>query len=86
MALSILTASLLLTACATKPSELEVRRIVVAPELVVYGASVQDRALEEFEALGPPCPKVEATPGCSAIKTMIMDYKRTRDQIRALTE
>lgn len=67
--------------------------IVETPDLVEYAPEVQTRALEEMRALGwtkeagearvPPCPAAEVIAGCSALRTFVNDYKRTRDQIRA---
>jgi hypothetical protein len=59
---------------------------VVAPEVIGYSRDVKALAADELDALGPPCLRVEVAPGCSAVKTMIMDYKLTRDQIRALVD
>lgn len=71
---------MLMTACQVERSEVVIAAI---PDLVEYAPEVQLRALEELQALGPPCLPVEVTEGCSALRTFVNDYKRTRDQIRA---
>jgi predicted small lipoprotein YifL len=74
----IAAAMIPLTACGTKSSNL------VLPPLEHYTAEVQNRAADELEALGPPCPRTEVTPDCSAVKTLINDYKTMRDRIRVI--
>lgn len=55
---------------------------VVLPSLEEYAPEVQDRAGEEYNQLGPLCPRTETTPGCSALRTFINDYKTLRNRIR----
>lgn len=72
LALTIPTA-----ACVTGRSS-----YVVAPSLFQYAPEVEQRAANELRELGPPCPRTEFVAGCSAVQTMINDYKTVRDQIR----
>jgi len=60
--------------------------IVVAPDLVDYTAAVQDRAADELDRLGKPCPADTVTADCSAVARFIIDYGRMRDQVRAARE
>ncbi len=71
---------MLLTACGTGNSEVVISAI---PDLVEYSPEVQQLAGEELQALGPPCLPMELTPGCSALRTLVNDYKHVRDEIRA---
>ena len=73
----IAVATIPLTACGTTSSS------IVLPPLESYAAEVQNRAADELEGLGPPCPRTEVTPGCSAVKALVNDYKTMRDRVRA---
>ena len=57
--------------------------IIVAPDVVDYSASVQDRAADELERLGEPCPADAVLADCSALARFVVDYGRMRDQVRA---
>ena len=57
--------------------------IVVAPDIVDYTAAVQDRAADELERLGKPCPADTVISDCSAVARFVIDYGRMRDQVRA---
>lgn len=81
MRFSILIPILLLTACQSTTSS-----IVVTPPLIEYSDAQQEQALREYRELGPPCPAMEVAEGCSMLKTFVLDYKLTRDRIRALQE
>ena len=72
---------MLTTACQTAPS-----RTVVTPPLIEYSDEQQAQALQERAVLGPTCPPGEVVEGCSMLRTMVNDYKFTRDRIRALRE
>lgn len=60
--------------------------IVVAPDLVDYTAAVQDRAADELERLGKPCPADTVIADCSAVARFVLDYGRMREQVRAARE
>ena len=60
--------------------------IVVAPDLVDYTAAVQDRAADELDRLGKPCPADTVIADCSAVARFVLDYGRMRDQVRAARE
>lgn len=66
--------TLCLTACDPGSSEIVVK--VVCARIVEYDASIQDRALAEYDAL----------PKASALRLFIGDYKQLRDQIRVCRE
>lgn len=70
-----LMSAMQLGACAGANSD------IVLPAVTNYGADVQMRAADEFEQLGPPCPKDIVIADCSAVKRMILDYLWLRDQI-----
>lgn len=74
----IVAVAIPLTACGTKSSNL------VLPTLEHYAAEVQNHAADELEKLGPPCPRTEVTPDCSAVKTLVNDYKTMRDRVRTI--
>lgn len=57
--------------------------IVVAPDVVEYKPAVQDRAANELDRLGKPCPADTVIADCSAVSRFVLDYGRMRDQIRA---
>ncbi len=57
--------------------------IVVAPDVVNYTAAVQDRAADELDRLGKPCPADTVIADCSAVARFVLDYGRMRDQVRA---
>lgn len=76
-ALSLLLLAALSTACTTAISN-------VTPPVVSYSREVQAQAASELEAMGPPCPRDTLIEGCSAVHRMIIDFKDTRDQIRAI--
>ena len=57
--------------------------IIVAPDVVDYSASVQDRAADELDVLGEPCPTDAVLADCSALARFVVDYGRRRDQVRA---
>ena len=57
--------------------------IIVAPDVVDYSASVQDRAAAELDVLGEPCPTDAVLADCSALARFVGDYGRMRDQVRA---
>jgi hypothetical protein len=63
---------------------------VIAPDLVEYSNKVQARAADELEAIEqPPCARTQTQgdlSGCSALKVLIPDYARLRDDVRALRE
>lgn len=44
----------------------------------------QARAADELERMGPPCPRDVVMEGCSAVARLVIDYKDTREQIRAI--
>ena len=60
--------------------------IVVAPDVVDYTAAVQDRAADELDRLGKPCPADTVIADCSAVARFVIDYGRMRDQVRAARE
>lgn len=60
--------------------------IVVAPDVVDYTAAVQDRAADELDLLGRPCPADTVIADCSAVARFVLDYGRMRDQVRAARE
>lgn len=57
-------------------------KIIVAPDVVPYAQSVQKRALEEKQQLGPPCPRDAVYANCSALHRFILDYGTMRNQAR----
>lgn len=61
---------LLLTACNEVSSEVVVK--IVCPVIEQYDRSTQEQALKELEAL----------PKDSALRRMVGDYSRLRDQVR----
>ena len=75
---AILASATLLSGCGTKISS-----VVATPDLYQYAPEIQQRAANELTDLGPPCPRTTFVAGCSAVKTMVMDYGKVRDQIRA---
>jgi hypothetical protein len=64
--------------------------VVIGPELVQYSEKVQARAADELEAIEePPCARTQTEgdlSGCSALKVMIPDYARMREDVRALRD
>lgn len=73
-----------LTACAAKTSE-PIQTSRALPPLYGYSAAFQSRAADELEMItARPCPRQWADDGCSAVKTMIVDYKTVRDGLRVL--
>lgn len=54
------------------------------PTLFEYGREVQAQGADEFDKLGPACPRDELVPGCSVLRTFTKDYKTNRDEIRAI--
>jgi hypothetical protein len=60
---------LFLTACDAETSSVVVK--IVCPTINQYDAKTQERALSEYNAL----------PAGSALRLLIGDYKRLRDQI-----
>jgi len=60
--------------------------IVVAPDVVDYTAAVQDRAADELDRLGTPCPADTVIADCSAVARFVLDYGRMREQVRAVRE
>lgn len=78
--LSLLLLAILTISCARENFDAV---IVETPDLIEYAPEVQQRALDELQALGPPCLPMEVTEGCSALRTLVNDYGRVRDQIRA---
>ena len=60
--------------------------IVIAPDLVEYKPAVQDRAANELDRLGKPCPADTVIADCSAVSRFVIDYGRMRDQVRAAKE
>ena len=75
----VLMSTTLLTACVNTTSDR-----VVLPPLVTYSGAFQDRLAGEFQAMRPACGPETVYDGCSAAKRVIMDYKRMRDQVRAV--
>jgi hypothetical protein len=49
-----------------------------------YSRQFQAKAAEEIERLGPPCAHDVVIDGCSAVLRLVIDYKQTRDKIRAI--
>jgi len=55
------------------------------PPLYAYSPAFQTRAAAELDALSQTaCDRQEPTPGCSAIRRLIADYKTDRDGLRTL--
>lgn len=85
-AIALLTSSALLSACDRGSSD--PGPVVIAPEVVQYSDKVQARAADELEAIEePPCARTQTEgdlSGCSALKVMIPDYAKMRDDARAL--
>jgi hypothetical protein len=85
MPFSLVTAALLLTACATAPSSAPVASVrLVVP---AYSEAFRNRLADLIEADSlSPCDRLApAPPGtCSMLKTMIRDYGYLRDQARAM--
>lgn len=77
--LSLLMLAALSTACATVSSS-----SAVTPEVLDYSRQFQAKAAEEMERLGPPCAHDVVIDGCSAVVRLVIDYKETRDKIRAI--
>lgn len=75
-----LVSSLLLTACATKISSVD----FITPKLEEYSPAFQVQAADELEQMGPPCDRKTLTPGCSAVKRIVIDTKTLRDKIREI--
>lgn len=80
-----------LTSCGMTTSGSDT--IIVAPQLLEYSEEVEARAAKELDRKdpetgmpAPPCPRVEVTPDCSAVKTFVNDYHWTRNRIRELEE
>ncbi len=59
---------------------------VKTPDLIRYHLTVQARAADELDSLGPPCPRDTVVEGSSAVYWLVIDYGFTRDQIRAARE
>jgi len=76
--LSLLPLTLLFAACAKEPSS------AVTPKLRVYSRDVQARAADELQAMPAPCAPDAVAGNCSAVKRLVVDYKTTRDEIRAI--
>jgi hypothetical protein len=58
--------------------------VFIDPILVPYSLAFQHRAADELEAIKlPPCPYIRPAPDCSAVVTMMEDYKAMRAEIRA---
>lgn len=66
----VLMTSLSLAACRSGPSETAVR--IVCPQIRAYDAQTLDRALAEYRLL----------PAGSAIRQLLGDYRRLREQVR----
>lgn len=77
--LSLLIVAALSTACAKGSSS-----SAVTPDVVDYSRMFQARAADELERMGPPCPRDTVIEGCSAVARLVIDYKDTREQIRAI--
>lgn len=56
----------------------------MTPPVIDYSRQFQARAAQELESMGPPCPRDVVIEGCSAVARLIIDYKETRDKIRAI--
>ena len=70
-----IAASFLVFACAGAVT-------VEVPDLIGYSAEFQSRAGGEIRGLDPPCHRQTPSGGCSAVHTLVDDYKWMRDQIR----
>ena len=87
MPFSLVTAALLLTACAMAPSSAPVASIQL--DVPAYSEAFRNRLADLIEADSrSPCDRLEpAPPGtCSVLKTMIRDYGYLREQARAMAE
>ncbi len=75
----LLTSLVSLTACEGAISR------TLCPTLQHYSAPFQDKAAAELESdARPPCHPLDASAECSALQTLVLDYKTLRDQCRAL--
>ena len=61
--------------------------IVKTPDLIWYHLTVQARAADELDSLGPPCCSRDTViEGSSAVHRLVFDYGFPCDQIRAARE
>ena len=57
---------------------------LVTPPLENYDPVVLSHAADELDKLGAACPRTSIDDNCSALVTLINDYKTLRDKIKAI--
>lgn len=78
--LPLLTLPALLLGCGPEASDTG----GVLPDVKPYSAAFQNRAADELEKAGPPCPADVVIEGCSATHRLVIDYLDMRDQNRSI--
>lgn len=58
----------------------------VTPPLEDYSEEVRNKAADEMDKLGAPCPRTELVADCSALVTLMNDYATLRKKIKEVKD
>lgn len=75
---------MLLTACGAASFNPPIQTARALPPLYAYSKAFQLKAADELDNGLPACARMEGMGECSALRTMIADYKTVRDGLRVL--